>query len=503
MSMKLHDLFSIFENPTEHQYFGPLTDRELTGVFSDARLITPGSVFVAIPGTKLDGHQFIPDAISKGAVALVVQNRAKVPADFSGFVLQIENSRAALDKLASRFHGDAGNELFCVGVTGTNGKTSITYMIEAILNSADIPTGVIGTVNHHLKEQVWPSEMTTPDPVFLQKRLREFTQAGAKAVAMEISSHALDQNRVDSVPFNAVVFTNLTRDHLDYHLTMKNYFEAKQKLFTNLLWSTTKNPCFAIVNTDDSYGRTLKVADPATIWTYGSRRDADIRYKILEIGFALSKFEVDTPVGQAVVSLPMAGTHNILNALGALGVGLAAGVSLEKCALALSHFQGVPGRLESVPHGQKISVFVDYAHTPDALENVLTALQKVKANLNSTGRIWTIFGCGGDRDKGKRPLMAEIAVRLSDQVIITSDNPRTEDPESIINDILQGVPSVEKNKTQVVVDRKEAIAQALMQAQPEDVILIAGKGHEDYQIIGTQKIPFSDVKVAQEILGAR
>ncbi len=500
MSMKLHDLFSIFESPSEHEFFGTLIDLGVVSVVSDARQAVTGSVFVAIPGTKVDGHSFIPQAIAQGVVALVVQNRDAVPADFKGFVLQVKNSRAALDRLASRFYGDPGNELFCIGVTGTNGKTSVTYMIEAILNSAGMPTGVIGTVNHHLLDQVWPSDMTTPDPVFLQKRLREFISAGAKAVAMEISSHALDQNRVDSVPFDSVAYTNLTRDHLDYHLTMDNYFEAKQKLFTDLLWKTSKTPCSAVVNIDDSYGRRLKVADPAQLITYGTA-DSDLRYKILKMGFASTEFEVKTPEDKAVITLPMAGKHNIMNALAAIGVGLSAGVSLEQCAKALSEFNGVPGRLQSVRHSKKVSVFVDYAHSPDALENVLTALQKVRASLNSSAKIWTVFGCGGDRDKGKRPLMAEMAVKYSDHVIVTSDNPRTENPQSIINDILKGVKDT-KN-VQVMVDRKEAIAQALREAGDDDVVLIAGKGHEDYQIIGTTKFPFSDMQVAQEILGGR
>lgn len=496
--MKLHHLFSTLSTLPEHA----LSEREVAGVFNDARQVVPDSVFVAIRGSKLDGHKFIPDAISKGAVALIVEDPSQVPAGFNGFVLPVPNSREILDILASRFYNDPGQELFCVGVTGTNGKTSVTYMVESILNSTNIPTGVIGTVNHHLQDRVWPSNMTTPDPVFLQKRLREFRDAGAKAVAMEVSSHALDQHRVDSVPFNSVIFTNLTRDHLDYHGTMEKYLESKQRLFTDLLWKTTKSPCFAIVNTDDKFGRRLRVADPAVLWTYGSK-DADIRYKILNMDFALTEFRVTTPLGTTDVALPMAGVHNVMNSLGALGAGLSAGVSLENCAKALGQFTGVPGRLQAVPNSKNISVFVDYAHTPDALENVLVAIQRVRENLHSKARIWTIFGCGGDRDKGKRPLMAQMAIKYSDHVMVTSDNPRTEEPQAIINDILEGIPSSEKSKMQVQIDRRQAIADVLLQAQQGDVVLIAGKGHEDYQIIGTQKTPFSDVLVAQEVLGGR
>ncbi|KYG62154.1 UDP-N-acetylmuramoyl-L-alanyl-D-glutamate--2,6-diaminopimelate ligase [Bdellovibrio bacteriovorus] len=496
--MKLNNLFSIIPGTSNYT----LSEAEVSGVFNDARLVVPGSVFVAIRGSKLDGHSFLGDAVAKGAAALVVEDKAKVPAGYAGFVWQTENSRETLDLLASRYYLDPGQELFCVGVTGTNGKTSVTYMTEAILNAGKIPTGVIGTVNHHLLDKVWPSEMTTPDPVFLQKRLREFRDDGAMAVAMEVSSHALDQKRVDSVPFNTVIFTNLTRDHLDYHETMDQYFEAKQRLFTDLLWKTEKSPCYAIVNTADKYGRRLKVADPAVLWTYGSK-DSDIRYEILKMDFALTHFKVQTPMGEGEIRLPMSGTHNVMNALAALGAGLSAGIPLEICISALDSFTGVPGRLQSVPNKQDLAVFVDYAHSPDALENVLTALTKVRENLNSSAKIWTVFGCGGDRDKGKRPLMAQMALRFSDHVVITSDNPRTEDPQRIINDILVGVAGADKSKATVYIDRKEAIHQTIKKAQPGDVVLIAGKGHEDYQIIGKEKFPFSDVKVAEEALQGR
>lgn len=496
--MKLQHLFSILPGIPENAF----AHIEVTGVFNDARLVTPGSVFVAIRGSKLDGHSFLADAVAKGAAALVVEDRSQVPANFDGVVLQVPNSREVLDILASRFYWDPGQELFCVGVTGTNGKTSVTYMTEAILNHGKIPTGVIGTVNHHLGEKVWPSEMTTPDPVFLQRRLREFRAEGAMAVAMEVSSHALDQKRVDSVPFNTVIFTNLTRDHLDYHQTMENYLEAKQRLFTDLLWKTHKRPCFAIINTADKYGRRLRVADPAVLWTYGAK-DSDIRYEIIKMDFALTHFKVWTPMGESEVKLPMSGIHNVMNALAALGAGLSAGLPLSVCVEALNSFTGVPGRLQSVPNDKDLSVFVDYAHSPDALENVLTSLNKVRENLQSEARIWTIFGCGGDRDKGKRPLMAQMALKYSDEVVITSDNPRTESPDAIIQDILTGVAATEKNKTTTIADRKEAIESTLKKARNGDVILIAGKGHEDYQIVGTQKFPFSDVKVAEEALQGR
>lgn len=493
--MKLQHLFSIFSGVPENAF----SQVDVSNICYDARKVTPGAVFVAIRGAKADGHDFIPDAISKGAVALVLEDRSKLPEDFSGFVLQVPNSRQVLDLLASRYYGDPGRDLFCVGITGTNGKTSISYLVECILDHARIPTGVIGTVNHRMKEKIWPTEMTTPDAVDLQKRLREFRQEGAAAVVMEVSSHALEQKRVDSVPFNSVVFTNLTRDHLDYHGTMEEYFKAKQRLFTDLLWKTSKSPCFAIINTDNKWGRQLRVADPAILWTYG-HREGDFQYELIKMDFASTHFKVNTPAGEAEVILPMSGAHNIMNALAAIAVGISAGTPLQTCVNALKKFAGVPGRLQAVPNHKDLSVFVDYAHTPDALENVLTALIRVRESLGSSSKIWTLFGCGGDRDKGKRPLMTLMALKYSDHVIITSDNPRTEDPQQIIRDMTESLPAGEQYKIQIEVQRRAAIEKAISQAKAGDVILIAGKGHEDYQIIGQEKTPFSDFKVAQEFL---
>jgi UDP-N-acetylmuramoyl-L-alanyl-D-glutamate--2,6-diaminopimelate ligase len=344
--------------------------------------------------------------------------------------------------------------------------------------------------------------MTTPDPIFLQKRLREFRDAGALGVAMEVSSHALDQKRVDSVPFNTVVFTNLTRDHLDYHKDMESYFSAKQKLFTDLLWQSEKSPLFAIVNVADKFGRRLKIADPAIVWTYGAK-DSDLRYELMSMNFSETIVRIQTPVGEADLKLPMSGIHNVLNAMAAIGVGLSAGLSLAICVSALEQFAGVPGRLQSVQNSKGLSVFVDYAHSPDALENVLLAINSVRKNIQSSARIWTIFGCGGDRDKGKRPLMAKVAVKYSDQVVVTSDNPRTEDPQQIIQDILLGIEGDDKSKSEAIVNRQEAIYQTVMKAHLGDVILIAGKGHEDYQVIGQEKFFFSDLKVAEEAIKRR
>jgi len=491
--MKLQQLFSALED-----YKQSLPPLEIERVCHDTRQVIPGSVFVAIRGEKRDGHDFLNEAIHQGAFVLVVEDRKKVPTGFQGTVVECKDSRQVLDSLASAFYYNPGRELFCVGVTGTNGKTSITYFVEAILNRASKSAGVIGTVNHRYRNQIWPTEMTTPDPLFLHQRLREFCDLGAKSAVMEVSSHALSQKRSDSVPFDCVVFTNLTRDHLDYHKTMQNYFSAKQRLFTDLMWTTNKSPCWAIVNSDDVYGRRLRIAETAGLWTYG-QKDSDFRFQDEEFDFTTTKYLAVTPFGEMLIEINMGGLHNIYNSLAAIAVGCAAGIPLQEMAQALKTFAGVPGRLQSVSNPRSLPVFVDYAHTPDALENTLYALRDIRTYKKvSNGKIWCVFGCGGDRDPGKRPIMGKIAATLADQVIITSDNPRTEDPVKIIHQIIKDLPTPMSENIKLEPDRKKAIEMALTLASSEDVVLIAGKGHEDYQIIGTQKIHFSDEEVIQK-----
>jgi len=496
--VKLHQLFSLFEVVPQ-----TALDIEVSGVFFDARHVIKDSAFVAISGTKTDGHQYIAQAIENGAIALVVEKSECVPQTFKGFVLTVPNTRQILDILASRFYDYPSQKLFCFGVTGTNGKTSITYLLEHILNANKKTIGVMGTINHHVGEHIWSSEMTTPDPVTLQKRLQEFIQEGAGYCAMEISSHALDQKRADSVHFNTVIFTNLTLDHLDYHQNMDQYFQAKQRLFTDLMWSSLKRPLFAIINIDDEYGRKLKVAEPVVAWTYG-QRESDFQFKILKMDYAKTEFELKTPLEKITVSIPMVGLHNVYNTVACLASALSAGVPIEKSVQALQSFSGVPGRLQRVESlctsaPVEKNIFVDYAHTPDALENTLKALNEIRRQVQSNGKIITVFGCGGDRDKSKRPKMAHIAALNSDFVFVTSDNPRTENPEQILKDIVAGLPQDYKNFS-VEVDREKSIAMALQMARVEDVVLIAGKGHEDYQIIGTTKQHFSDFEIAKKYL---
>lgn len=497
--MKLQDLFVGIPDLQLKAPGGWETEEALELCF-DSRQVQKGSVFVAVRGAKADGHAYLEAAVRQGAVALVVEDERRVPADFKGVVAVCPHSRVALDALAVRWSSDPTAKLFCVGVTGTNGKTSTTYLIESILNSASMSCGVIGTVDHHLGEKTWPSEMTTPDPVFLQKRLREFVEAGAKAVAMEVSSHALDQSRADSVQFDVAVFTNLTRDHLDYHATMEDYFAAKQKLFLEVLHASPKTTLRAIVNIGDEWGRRLRLSDRASLWTYGSD-EADFRFEILASEFTGTVFRLDCPYGTVDVSFPMPGLHNVQNAVAALAVGLAAGLDLEQAVSALEKFRGVPGRLQSVTPASDLHVFVDYAHSPDALENVLKTLRQIRDGMGSPAKIWTVFGCGGDRDKGKRPEMAKVAESFSERIVITSDNPRTEDPFLILKEIQSGLSA--EDKATLIEDRERAIRHAIEHADPGDVILIAGKGHEDYQILGTEKRPFSDLEVAARILGER
>jgi UDP-N-acetylmuramoyl-L-alanyl-D-glutamate--2,6-diaminopimelate ligase len=453
-------------------------DEDVTGLFFDSSLIIKNSVFFAITGSSKDGHQFIADAIKNGAVAIILEDESNVPDDYDGIVFKVNNVRKVLDETASSFYNFPSNKLFCVGVTGTNGKTSITYILEHILNFNKKLTGVMGTVNHHIGDLVWSSQMTTPDPVTLQSRLNDFVQNKAFAAVMEVSSHALDQNRADSVNFNSVIFTNLTLDHLDYHKTMNDYFESKQKLFTDLLWKSNKSPLFAIVNTDDKYGRKLRVPESTIVWTYG-QNESDFQIKIKSMSFSETVFDLITPIETKEFRILVPAVHTVYNVVACILAAITCGVTLDQAAQALLSFYGIPGRLEKVESNSKKIVFVDYAHTPDALENTLTSIRKIQTENKSTGKVICLIGCGGDRDRTKRPLMAKVATMHSDYVIVTSDNPRTENPEQIINDILAGIPNNFKNfKSEI--NRESAIEIAINQACDE--------------------IAFSDFKIAQKFL---
>lgn len=492
--MKLQQLFADFSEVQQS-----LPALEISTICFDTRKVVEGAIFVAIQGEKLDGHDFLDEAVRKGAFALVVQKPVKPSLAFAGPVIQVKNTREALDRLASTFFWNPSRELFCAGVTGTNGKTSITYLVEALMNSGGLSTGVIGTINHHFKDQIWSTERTTPDPVELQSRLKDFLELGAKACVMEVTSHALEQKRVESVLFNCALFTNLTRDHLDYHKTMGAYFSAKERFFTELLAGSPKFPLWAIVNTDDAYGRQIRIEEPVQLLSYG-QRGADFRFQVDEESFSGTRFTLFTPVGEFTYESPLVGLHNVYNAVASIAAAFVSGVPLEKTQVSLKNFSGIPGRLQHVSTFRGGVAFVDYAHTPDGLDKVLTFLYNLRnRQKRQSAKIYTVFGCGGDRDKGKRPLMAQIAQKYSDVVVVTSDNPRTEDPQSIVDEICTGLTSLSSVHKEV--DRRKAIEWALSQAGPEDVVLVAGKGHEDYQIIGTQKINFSDVEVIRQFKG--
>lgn len=469
-------------------------DIDIKNIAIDSRQVVPGSLFCALVGTKIDGHDHLLDAIQKGATALLVSKPDRVPKTFAGKVIVSTNVREDLAKLCSIFFQQPDQKLKLIGVTGTNGKTTTVYMLEHILNYANMPTGVLGTIDHHFKNHVWKSELTTPDIVSLYKRLKEMLDLGAKAVAMEISSHALDQKRVRGVALDVGIWTNFTRDHLDYHGTTAAYFSAKKKLFDENL-GIKKG--FAFLNNDDPQVGKVQVPGAKT-FTFG-QSGGDFKFDIVEKTLGHSKFNLQSPFGQGEFYLPTPGTHNVYNAVGSIGAALALGVSMVQAQEALNTFYGAPGRLEKIPNVRSRNVFVDYAHTPDAVSSSLSSLKELLKN--SCGKLWIVFGFGGDRDKGKRPLMVQEALKLADHLVLTSDNPRFENPNDIINDGLSVVPHERLGRSVYVeVDRRKAISFALQSSNEDDVILIAGKGHEDYQIVGDKILHFSDREAVMEIL---
>ena len=470
---------------------------DVTGVVIDSKKVVAASLFIAIDGVARDGHDFLPEAIARGAAVLVVTREGRVPAAFGGTVVVVEDARAALNHLASRWFGDPGRSLFCVGVTGTDGKTTVAWMTEAVLAGVGLPTGVIGTVDHHFAGNRWPGD-TTPAPLALQERLSQFLALGARAVALEATSQGLSQSRVGSVPFDVAVFTNLTRDHLDYHRTLEAYFAAKERLFTEALAATPKRGSHAIVNVDTPHGARLRVPETATRWTYGQRgTGADFEYEVVTTGLSGGVFRL-TAWGETIqLRLPMLGAFNGANALAAVAVGVAAGYPMRACVEALSDFAGVPGRVQRFTHPSGKEVFIDYAHDPDAFEKLLTTVKAAMRDERPDGRLVTVFGCGGDRDRGKRPLMLQAALRSSDSVVLTSDNPRSEDPRAIVDEILTGASPADEPRVVVELDRATAIRLALRETSARDVVMVLGKGHEPYQIIGDQRLPFRDDAIVQ------
>jgi UDP-N-acetylmuramoyl-L-alanyl-D-glutamate--2,6-diaminopimelate ligase len=473
-------------------------ETEITGLAYDSRAVRGGELFFCVSGFQSDGHDYAPQALTSGAVALVVERSLGLGVP----EVLVESARAAMAPLAARFYGDPTAQLRVVGITGTNGKTTTAYLAQALLEAAGEQCGLLGTVKSLVGGQERAVTRTTPEAIELQADFRAMLDGGDSACAIEVSSHALELGRADSVRFAASVFTNLTQDHLDFHDTMEDYFQAKRLLFA------AHAPDVSIVNIGDPYGRRLAQEIPS-VKTFAVEAAADYSASELRCDFAGCSFALRVPGEEQarVVRLPMPGRFNVANALGAIAAAHELGGDLDALIGALEHGVHVPGRFEPVDEGQDFAVLVDYAHTPDSLENALAAARELIAVRNGAGgRVVCVFGAGGDRDRGKRPLMGEIAARLADVTIVTSDNPRSEEPEQIIAEIMSGVARVAKGEAPPVcsiADRAIAIDEAIAAAQSGDVLVIAGKGHEQGQeFAGGRKLPFDDVSVARKALRA-
>ena len=496
------------------QLFGPLTNMELhgdgaveiTNLTCDSRRAGPGSLFFALAGVAADGHRFIGQACAAGAAAVVLEDSAYAPPGIPW--VRVADGRGAMARMAAAFHGDPTANLPLIGITGTNGKTTTTYIIEAILAAAGIPAAVLGTISYRFGATTFAASHTTPESTELQAAFRHLADAGAQAFVMEVSSHALEQRRVDGCHFDVGIFSNLTRDHLDYHGTMEQYLESKQRLFSQLLRPTTGKPRRrAAINMDDPCGAVVAEHAACPVITYGVDFPGDVR--AVDVASTVDGIQamLITPKGEIPVTSRLLGRFNLSNILAAASAGIALDLDLAAIKAGIEGHTTVPGRLERVDNSLGITLLVDYAHTGDALENVLTTLRQI-----ASGRIITVFGCGGDRDPGKRPIMGRIAVELSDLAVVTSDNPRTEEPLSILRQIREGILGLAIREYSIgelsggfsekgfvmLENRHEAIRLAIRLARPGDIVLLAGKGHEDYQIIGATKHHFDDREEAAQ-----
>jgi len=467
-------------------------DREVSGITYDSRRVTPGMLFVAIPGRNTDGHEFISTAIERGAAAVICERARAFPSRATR--ISVPDAREALAHAANSYYESPSKKLKVIGVTGTNGKTTVAFMVKAMLEAAGVKTGLLGTVRYEIGDRVIPAQRTTPESLEVQQMMAQMLKADCEACVMEVSSHALEQKRVLGVEFDVGIFTNLTRDHLDYHGTMENYFAAKKKLFTSLAEGGKR--AAAVINIDDTYGARLAGANRVEVeLTYGLDKLARLRATKIELNADGSRFVVEAPERKFALRLPLIGRHNIYNALAAVGAGIALKIDVVKIQAALNALPPVPGRLEAVNCSQPFGVYVDYAHTDDALKNVLTTLREI-----TKGRVLLAFGCGGSRDTGKRAKMGRVAAELADFTLITSDNPRKEDPAKIAAQIEEGYRSVRTEAYAVELDRRRAIQQILAKAEPGDTVLLAGKGHETYQEFEDTVVPFDDRLHAQEAL---
>ncbi|TFE00235.1 UDP-N-acetylmuramoyl-L-alanyl-D-glutamate--2,6-diaminopimelate ligase [Jeotgalibacillus salarius] len=468
---------------------GPESDPEIVKVCHHHQDVEPGSLFTAIKGEKSDGRFYIEKAIEKGAAAVLSDTEY----DLSVPLIMVKQPRHALAYIANHFYDYPSFGLNVIGVTGTNGKTTVTHMVHGVLESAGIKTGIIGTLYMKQGDRIKKSENTTPDSLLLQQTLAEFRDEGSRAAVLEASSHGLSQGRMYGCDVDIAILTNLTQDHLDYHETMEHYKCAKTLLFSQLGHTHVKNaPKFAVLNHDDPFSKEVATATSAHIITYGITSEADVYAKNIHSYSETTSFTICTPSGETDVELRFAGMFNVYNALAAAAVGFVKRIPTGVIAKGLESVSGVPGRFEIVKHNGPYTVIVDYAHTPDSLKNILQAAGEMKPN-----KLITVIGCGGDRDRAKRPIMAKIACEFADYAVFTSDNPRSEDPKKILRDMEKGVQG---NSYISLVDRRAAIKYALKSAEAGDIIIIAGKGHEKYQLINKEKIPFDDKSVAESIL---
>jgi UDP-N-acetylmuramoyl-L-alanyl-D-glutamate--2,6-diaminopimelate ligase len=482
-----------------------LPDRRVSGVLparvrgiaDDSRLVQPGDCFVAVPGFKADARRFVAQAVERGASLVVTEG--ETPPVASVPTVLVSSARAALGRLADTYYNRPSRDLTLVGITGTNGKTTTSYLVEALLQAKGLRTGVIGTIQYVLGDERRPAGQTTPEALALHSMLARMRDRGVRGVAMEVSSHALALARVDELTFDVGMFTNLTQDHLDFHGTFEAYRAAKRHLF-ELLASSPKPDATAVVNADDPSGPEMTRGLPLRALTFGLGERADVRALRHESSLDGIRLTARTPRGVLALTSPLIGEHNVMNLLGAVAAGIALGLADGALVSALAGVGTVPGRFEQVRAGQPFLVVVDYAHTPDALERVLVTARKL-----TSGRLAVVFGCGGDRDRGKRPIMGEIAARLADRVWVTSDNPRSESPAGIIDEIVAGVCRVAGGEARAATeaDRRAAIAAALGWARAGDTVVVAGKGHETYQLIGADVLAFDDREVARAILGGR
>ncbi|WP_010096786.1 UDP-N-acetylmuramoyl-L-alanyl-D-glutamate--2,6-diaminopimelate ligase [Ornithinibacillus scapharcae] len=486
--MKFKEIFSF--HPFTNQ-FSKLYDLEINAIKMDSREIEKGDIFVCINGFTVDGHDYVDEAVHNGAVLVVAEKEmeAQVP------VIVVPDSVRFLAMAAASFYNYPSNDIPLIGVTGTNGKTTVTYLLENIFLHFGRTTGVIGTIQMKIGNKVFPIDNTTPDALFLQQTFRKMIDSRVEQVIMEVSSHALDQGRVYGCDFDIAIFTNLTQDHLDYHDSMDDYLRAKSLLFAQLGNQYHKdNRKFAIINQDDPVSQKLMRSTAQNVVTYGMHKDSMVRAKSIRLTPTGTYFLLCTPNGNTAINSKLIGKFNVSNMLAAAAAAISYGIPLSVIKEALESISGINGRFELVQHHHPFSVIVDYAHTPDSLENVLTTIRDF-----AKGKVYVVVGCGGDRDRTKRPLMAKIAVQYSDVAIFTSDNPRTEDPKIILEDMIDGL-SQEDEMFEVIIDRKAAIHHAIQQASEDDIILIAGKGHETYQQIGHRKYHFDDREVALEAL---